>query len=184
LWDAQTGARLRLLQIDRRPLYDVAFNADGTRLATAGWTGSVNVWDMTADEPILALRPEGGPPARKLDFKVPGSKLLTIHYDKTACLWDTTDGRLLASYVGSEGEILSARMSDDVTQVVTAGVDGKVRMWDAQTGPSPQCSKTAWFCGTWPRRSNGIPSTCSRWISAPRTSARTARASWWPVRIA
>jgi WD40 repeat protein/class 3 adenylate cyclase/tRNA A-37 threonylcarbamoyl transferase component Bud32 len=134
LWDAQTGALLKVLQADRRPLYDVAFNAEGTRLGTAGWTGSVSVWDVSTGNTILVLRPEGGPPARKIEFSVQGSRLLTIHYDKTACLWDTSDGRLLATYVGSEGEILSGRVSDDLIQVVTSGADGKVRTWDAQTG--------------------------------------------------
>jgi WD40 repeat protein/class 3 adenylate cyclase/tRNA A-37 threonylcarbamoyl transferase component Bud32 len=134
LWDVRTGSLLKVLQADRRPLYDVAFNAEGTRLGVAGWNGSVCVWDVATGKMIRALRPEGGPPARKMDFDAHNSRLLTIHYDKTACLWNLADGGLLATYVGSEGEILSGRMSDDSTKVVTTGVDGKVRTWDARTG--------------------------------------------------
>lgn len=134
LWNVQSGSLLGVLQADHRPLYGVDFDAEGTRVATAGWTGSVNVWDIASRTLTLVIRPEGGPPVRKIDFRIPGAKLLTTHYDKTACFWDASDGRLLSALAGSEGEILSGRVNGDSTKITTSGMDGKVRTWDAQTG--------------------------------------------------
>ncbi len=134
LWDMRDGSLLSTFPADAGPLYAVAFNASGTCVGTAGWTGLVRIWDVSAGKPLLTLRPEGGSPARRIDLKCPGSRILTIHYDKTACIWDASDGRLLARCTGSEGEILMGRLSEDTARLVTSGTDGKVRSWDARTG--------------------------------------------------
>jgi WD40 repeat protein len=135
LWDARDGSLLKELSADpadRGPLYDVAFNAEGTRLGTAGWTGWVRVRDVSTGNIILSLPPQSGSPAKKMTLGTHGSKLLITYDDKTARLWDTSDGSVMP--VGSEGGILSGRVSDDLAKVVTTGADGKVRTWDAQTG--------------------------------------------------
>jgi WD40 repeat protein len=46
LWDIETGKERLQLRGHWRPVCDLAVNADGTRLATAGEDGNVRVWEL------------------------------------------------------------------------------------------------------------------------------------------
>ncbi len=47
IWDTVTGEELLAISPERGPVYGVAFSPDGSRLATAGGDGSVNIWNGT-----------------------------------------------------------------------------------------------------------------------------------------
>ena len=54
LWDAKTGAELRVFRGHTGRLVSVAFSADGSRVVTAG-EGGARVWEARAEDPGVAV---------------------------------------------------------------------------------------------------------------------------------
>jgi WD40 repeat protein len=83
IWDAATGRRVATLGGNTGVVLDLAFSADGTRLAASGQDNIVGIWDPTSGEQLLVLRG---------------------HYTSVFSVAFSPDGSRLAS-VGSEGVV-------------------------------------------------------------------------------
>jgi WD40 repeat protein len=121
---------VRTLQHNNSWVYDVAFSPDGTRLATAGDDGIINVWDATSNVPVLTLQQH----ARRVfsvAFSPDGAHLATASADRTAKVWDVTSGTLVHSLPHTD-EVDSATFSSDRTRprLATASKDGTIRVWN------------------------------------------------------
>jgi WD domain, G-beta repeat len=106
----------------------------GGRLATAGPTGEVRLWD-----------PNGSPAGRwdghaggvvALAFAPDGKSLATAGYDGAVRVWDVPAGRLRHALPGHGEAASGVAFAPDGKRLVTAGWDGRVRLWDADTGRS------------------------------------------------
>ncbi|MBC8235866.1 T9SS type A sorting domain-containing protein [bacterium] len=51
IWDAQTGAQIRMFDIKSK--YDIAFSPDGTNLAVCSPNGEIRIWESRIDPPEL-----------------------------------------------------------------------------------------------------------------------------------
>lgn len=67
-------------------------------------------------------------------FSADGRRVLTISYDKTARVWDSTSAALLFTLQGHRDSITSAAFSPDERRMVTSSQDGTARLWDAGDG--------------------------------------------------
>ncbi len=77
LWDAHTGAELRLLASHTAAVKDLSFNPDATRLVSVCSDGSVRVWDVRTGFEVLTLRtPLAGTVAA--GWSPDGSKLVVV----------------------------------------------------------------------------------------------------------
>jgi WD40 repeat protein/DNA-binding SARP family transcriptional activator len=56
IWDPATGQRVAVLEGNTGGVLGIAFNADGSRLATGGQDGTVRIWDPASGEQLLVLR--------------------------------------------------------------------------------------------------------------------------------
>lgn len=55
LWDLESGYQVRVLRGHRADVESLAFNRDGTRLASGGVEGWVKLWDPTTGQEILTM---------------------------------------------------------------------------------------------------------------------------------
>jgi tetratricopeptide (TPR) repeat protein len=135
VWDAATGQELvRLKHIPQVGiLRAVAFSPDGLRLATAGLSGTVTVWDGSAGGECLALKGDGSE-VPGVAFSPDGTRLATARRDGTVKLWSASTGRELLTLKGHPREVQRVAFSADGKRVASASWDGMAKVWDADTG--------------------------------------------------
>jgi WD40 repeat protein/tetratricopeptide (TPR) repeat protein len=73
-------------------------------------------------------------PVFSASFSPDGLRVVTASSDKTARIWDTRTGQLLAVLKGHEAVINNAVFSPDGSRVLTASRDKTARVWDAVNG--------------------------------------------------
>ncbi len=52
LWNTATGAEIRRLRQDRKPVWAVAFSPDGTRALSGGHAELIKVWDLKSGKDV------------------------------------------------------------------------------------------------------------------------------------
>jgi WD40 repeat protein len=116
----------------------LAFSPDGQRLAVAigkgKMTDKVRLWDVNTGKVIL----DGADrqTIRSLAFSPDGKSLATSGDDVR--LWDTATGKQLSTLRGHDGMVIVVIFAASGRQLVTAGTDGTVRLWDlAATAKAP-----------------------------------------------
>jgi WD40 repeat protein len=125
------------------------------RLAAGSVAGSVSVWNLATGEQRLAL-PGHADRVNSVHFSADGRHLATASYDGTAIVWDLATGQAQLSLSGHHGGVTAIAFNPSCANpfarpalpenvpagvrgpcgigVATAGVDGMIRLWDAESG--------------------------------------------------
>ncbi len=68
-----------------------------------------------------------------VDWSARGTRIASASYDKTAHVWDASDGSDLITYQGHWDRVLCIAWSPDGSLLASAGNDGTVQIWDPLT---------------------------------------------------
>jgi WD40 repeat protein/serine/threonine protein kinase len=150
-WDVATGREVLSRSLPSRDVAGLAFSPDCLRLASAVWTydrqrkegrHEVKLWDLATGTALLTLRGHASD-VERLAFRADGRLLASASADGTVIVWDTTNGRKVAtlpSHVPGQ-ELTCLAFSPDGRKLATAsGIynlpdqPGEVRLWDLATG--------------------------------------------------
>jgi WD40 repeat protein len=110
----------------------VAFDAKGTRLASASWDGTVKLWNADTREVLFTLRGHAG----RIDgvaFSPDGRLVASASWDGTVKVWDAATGKECYTLRGHRGEVSSVAFSPDGQRLASASWDKTVKVWDATT---------------------------------------------------
>jgi WD40 repeat protein/DNA-binding SARP family transcriptional activator len=111
---------------------DVAFNRDGTQLASASNDGTIRLWNPASGKLQRTFRGHRQS-VNSVSFSDDGRRLVTAGADGTVRIW-SLDGRPTVILRGHEGSVASADLDRSGRRVVSAGQDGTIRVWSATGG--------------------------------------------------
>lgn len=111
----------------------LAFSPDGKLLTSAGYDGTVRLWNTMTWRQTHVLRGHSGEVSR-IAFSPDGKILASCAGDQTIRLWDPADGELLNAPVGHDGPVAKVAVFPDGKRAASAGHDRTIRLWDLTTG--------------------------------------------------
>lgn len=107
------------------------YSPNGAMLASGSWDKEIRVWDLSTLETSLVLKGVHEVPVTSVSWhKSTGSLLCAGSADCTASLWNTRDGRHLASLQGHSGWVLDVCFSSSSQLLATASWDKTIKLWD------------------------------------------------------
>jgi WD40 repeat protein len=134
LWDPTSGRRLGRLPEVSEGLYCLATHPGGNLLATGSMSGRIRLWDVERGELVWTRQVLNGF-VRSTCFSPLGTTLLCSGQgDVRVKLLNPRDGDELRSLSGQTHAGESAIYSPDGRRLATASVDGRIQIWDAETG--------------------------------------------------
>jgi WD40 repeat protein len=146
VWDAGTGKQLLTLAENREaPVWDVAFSPDGKTIATAAIplgprTEAVKLWDAATGALLRRIRTDPRDDAYSVAFSPDGKRIASsasawqgeMQLAGGFRLWDVATGREVLKAMGHDREVTSVAFSPDGKRLATAGLDGKIKIWDVE----------------------------------------------------
>jgi WD40 repeat protein len=128
LWDAATGAKLRVFSGHAAPVWSVAFAPDGQTFLSGGADGTARLWDVTTGE-ALRIFGDHASAVRSVAFAPDGLTALSGGGDG-ARLWDLRTGDTLRVFAeGATYGVLRAVFAPNGAWVATASFEYGVRLW-------------------------------------------------------
>ena len=91
VWDASTGAELKVLNGHTDYVNSVAFSADGTRIFSCSDDKSVRVWDASTGAELKVLNGHTDW-VNSVAFSADGTRIISGSEDKSVRVWDASTG--------------------------------------------------------------------------------------------
>jgi WD40 repeat protein/tRNA A-37 threonylcarbamoyl transferase component Bud32 len=134
LWDLETGREVRRWAADSDRWRDtrLAFNADGTRLATGLNWNQVRVWDVDTGRVVADVGPVSDC-VQDVAFRPDGRRLAAACHDGRVYVWETADWSAVSNFDKVGDGANAVAYSPDGRWLACGFVDGTVRVRDAET---------------------------------------------------
>ena len=174
LWDAKTGSPLRSLTGHMGSIHALVFNAEGTRLVSAGADGLIRVWD-TGDGHLIRKLEGHSKPIHALALSPDGRQLASAGADGSIKIWELSEGRLIRTLTGHTNWIFGLAFHP-----TEPGSPRRAAMAPCVSGSLPAAGKSSFSAAT-TTASTAWPSapTARAWPRPPPTAlSESGRQSW------
>ncbi|HJZ90624.1 MAG TPA: protein kinase [Gemmataceae bacterium] len=133
IWDAASGQLAMDLAVTnpRTQVTSLAFNTDGTLLASAGIDNLVRIWEVKTGKERYRIKVSN--PAYRMAFSPDGTRLAAA-VGAQIRFFDAGSGTDLFTLSGHRGTVRALALSADGRWLVSGGTDGLVKLWDLATG--------------------------------------------------
>jgi len=132
LFDSRDGTRIETFSSGNETSKCIVFSPDGTLLASEAPGHAIRLWNTVTRTSTLIKGHLGH--ITRFCFSPDGRWLATASHDDNAIVWDTTDGRRVATMGGHDANVTDLAFSPDGKELATASSDRTIRRWWAGTG--------------------------------------------------
>src|SRR5262249_22377559 len=115
----------------RTQVTSLAFNTDGTLLASAGIDNLVRIWEVKTGKERYRIKVSN--PAYRMAFSPDGTRLAAA-VGAQIRFFDAGSGTDLFTLSGHRGTVRALALSADGRWLVSGGTDGVGKLWDLATG--------------------------------------------------
>jgi WD40 repeat protein/serine/threonine protein kinase len=126
-------AAVRRLVAGARAVHGVAFAPDGRRALSAGFDGTVRLWDLAAGTEVRRFRGHTDR-VTTVAFSPDGRQALSGGCDQTIRLWDVETGQEVRHWQAHADVVEVVAFSPDGCRALSGGRDRTLRLWDVATG--------------------------------------------------
>jgi WD40 repeat protein len=129
LWDVFSGELITKFSGHTDWVYDLALSPDNKFLYSAGFDGQIKVWDLQTQKNVLSFADsKGGLVA--MDISKDGKYLAAGGMDKSILIYDLSSGKLFQKIdAAHEGTIMDLKFSSINNTIISAAIDGKIKIW-------------------------------------------------------
>jgi len=137
-WESELRGRLAMLNFPDSTTSNIVFSADGRELARAGYSRSIEVWDLESQK-ISHTLPGHSKTISSLAFapedKDKDKKLASGSGDRTIILWDLATRQPETTLEGHTSPVSSLAFSSDGQWLASASNhrDSAIRIWDLES---------------------------------------------------
>jgi len=130
VWNAKTGQVELVLRGHTERVRQVAFSHDDSRIATAGYDGTVKIWSSRRQNHSLTIA--GQSTVMAVAVSPDSRRIATAGSNVT--IWDAATGSELSSFSGHSTNVGLVAFHQDGARVVSSGPREPVKVWDSQSG--------------------------------------------------
>ncbi|RKO87112.1 WD40-repeat-containing domain protein [Blyttiomyces helicus] len=131
LWRVDTGAKVFDLQAHDDSVACVAFNWDGSLVASGGLDGKVVVSRVATGEHVTTL--VGPAEINWIDWHPKGNVLIAGSEDSSVWMWQVPSGDCMQVFSGHIDSVTCGRFLPNGKGIVTGSADGTLILWDPRT---------------------------------------------------
>jgi eukaryotic-like serine/threonine-protein kinase len=135
VWDSARWELVKALEGHQAGCYAVAFNRDGSLLASSSTDATVRLWSTTDWKEAAVLKHDV--PVYGVAFSADGRRLVSACADSSMRFWDIQTHREVAELRGDHQYYHQVKFSPDGTRLLGACGDCTVRVWDNQRARVP-----------------------------------------------
>jgi len=112
----------------------VTYSPNGQRALSAGFDGTIRLWNVAKGEEIRQFRGHTHPWIFQVLFSPDGRRAVSCGADGTVRVWDVETGKQEQFFAGHQGAVFGVAFAPDGRHVLSGGMDGILRLWDVKTG--------------------------------------------------
>ncbi len=129
LWNLESQTEVSRCKGHLQPVTSVAFNSDGTRIASGSTDRTIKVWDPATGNERLTLKGHLGAVTCAV-FTPDGKRIVSGGSDSTLRIWDATSGQEILTLRGHMGAVNCVAVAPDGKRVASGGADWTVKYWN------------------------------------------------------
>jgi WD40 repeat protein/Flp pilus assembly protein TadD len=134
LWNTEDGRLLKTLKGHKTIVWTLAFSANGQKLISGSFDKTAKIWDIQAL--LLNEFNNAGSEYNSVKFSPNNRTFAFANYDGDVEIW-SVNGKLVQKLRINQEDALEVAGIDFINKgdtIVTAGMDGKLRFWNASSG--------------------------------------------------
>ena len=133
LIDMKTTAIASNIKAHQDVIYSVAWNSDGTKLATGSQDRTAKIWDASSGKDLKTLKDHSDGVSR-VSFSPDGKSVFTASLDHNVRRFDALTGETQKTFTGHAEAVNALALSADGKRIISSGNEPNLRWWNTETG--------------------------------------------------